>query len=135
MKTLNKILIATSVVFALSSSLAASSERQSDINLIGEVVLKQQQEIDDLKKQIKKLSEHLKISSNSITYKHKIINVKQWANYRDKPWGKILKQLPPASKLNIEECSLYKDGLTWCKSPDFGGGYISSKLISWEKGK
>jgi hypothetical protein len=134
MKTTNKILLtlAASSILA-SSSLVASSEQPSDISLMAQVILKQQQEIEELKSQIKSFSTSIKTVDNSIAYEHEVINVQEWANYRKKPWGKIIKELPLGSKVNIIECSELAGGLTWCKSPDHGGGYISSKLVSWKK--
>jgi hypothetical protein len=122
------------LILSLFSSLVfGSSLQKNDIDLMAQVLLNQQVEIEKLKSEVEFLKSVLNLSEKKVSFEHKVINVKEWANYRKRPWGKIIKELPLGSKINIEECNIYSKGLTWCKSPDLGGGYISSKLVSWDK--
>lgn len=83
------------------------------------------EEVKSLQSKINKLTENQTKRPNAI-----VVNVKHYANFRDIPNGKIFTHIPLGLKIHVDfnNCVSVKN-ITWCKSSDFGGGFISKYLV------
>lgn len=122
------------LIFCGSLFSSSVSFPPQDNEIIAQAIIKNNQEIVKLKNEIDHLKEIVMSSKevrNEYLYKMKVVNVNKYAHFRETPLGKIKQKLPIGTVLDIESCNTVEGGFTWCYSQDFGGGYISSKLVKW----
>lgn len=128
----------------------------NDVSLMAKGIIKNAKEIERIDKQVKMIvkeqrgAECTKIKSdkNSTARKSKnakvvVVNVKKYAHFREKPGQNIQIYLPLGTNLYIERCNEVREcedcinrtkKITWCYSPDFGGGYIAKNLLRFTNG-
>lgn len=128
----------------------------NDISLMAKGIIKNAKEIERIDRQVKMIAKERRgaectktqSEKNDIVEKSKnakvvVVNVKNYAHFREKPGQNIQIYLPLGTNLYIERCNEVKEcedckdkvkKITWCYSPDFGGGYIAKNLLQFKNG-
>lgn len=131
-----------------------ANDALSDASLMAKGIIKNAKEIERIDKRVNTIvKEQTRVEctktqneKNDIVEKSKnakVVKVQQYAHFREKAGQNIQIYLPLETNLYIERCDEVKEcedckdkvkKITWCYSPDFGGGYIAKNLLQFKNG-
>lgn len=99
--------------------------QREDMTLVTEVLIQNSERIKSIEERMERLEKNMLHKSTTKNKPNaKVVNVKEFANFRESPFGVIKTYIPLGTLIHIESCNS-----VWCESTDFGGGYIAKSLL------